>query len=146
MYFLCTYLYYSVFFCTFAAAMDKNTLTHQKKMDLIAVYDRLRNTQGVNERYITRGTIVELLIQQPAPRFYLEPRTVEHIIKAYEKGKFSYNPKRDEDLYEAYCRVKESCPPQTPMADIWLLTSEQPAKSFYMSPRTIRDFIFGWRK
>ena len=125
--------------------MDRNTLTYQKRKDIIAVYDRLRTTQGINEKYISRAAIVELLMQQPAPRFYLEPRTVEHIIMAHMRGISSCNPKRDQDLYEAYLRVKENNP-RLPMADIWMKTSEQPAKSFYASARTIRDYIFGWRK
>lgn len=126
--------------------MDENTLTFLKKRDIIAEYDRLRSTEGLNLKYVTRDAIIELIMRQPAPRFYLEPRTIEHIIMAHLKGKSSYNPERDKDLYEAFCRVKENSAPNTPMSEIWLRTGEQPAKSFYASARTIRDFIFGYRK
>lgn len=124
--------------------MEKNGLTYQKRKDLIAVFDRLRTTQGINMNYITRNDIVELLMHQPAPRFYLEPRTIEHLVMRYFKGKKTIMPERTKDLYETFCRVREQHP-TAPMANIWVMVSEQPAKSFYLSRRCIRDFIFGWR-
>lgn len=124
--------------------MDKKGLTYQKKMDIVAVYDRLRSTEGINMNLVPRSSLVDLVANEPAPRFYLEPRTIEHMVMRYIKGIKTPLPERTEDLYQAYCRVKEEHP-HAKMDEIWYLTSLQPAKSFYTSKRTIRDFIFGWR-
>ena len=125
--------------------MVTNDLTFQKREDLKAVYARLISTQGINLNYVTRETLVDLLMNQPAPRFYLEPRTVEHLLMRYFKGQKTSNPSRTQDLAEAFRRVRER-KPRAPMSDIWLEVSMQPAKSFYMSKRNIRDVIFNYKR
>ena len=129
--------------------MDKNSIAYKKKQDLLAVYNRLRTTQGINERYVTRDVIIDILMKEPAPRFYLEPRTIEHIVMPQITGvpnsNSNRNHDRDKDLCEAYYRVKDKYPDITGV-DLWIKVGEQPAKSFYMSRRSIRDYIFGWRK
>lgn len=129
--------------------MDKNGIAYKKKHDLLAVYNRLRTTQGLNEKYLTRDVIIDSIMKQPAPRFYLEPRTIEHIVMSYITGvpnsNSNRNRERDKDLCEAYYRIKNNHP-ELSGSEIWIRVGEQPAKSFYMSKRSIRDFIFGYRK
>lgn len=124
--------------------MDRYGLTYQKKRDLIAVYDRLRSTEGINMNLIPRSSIIDLIAKEPAPRFYIEPRTAEMLVLKHIKGIRTRMPERTQDLYEAFLQVREMYP-KAKMADIWDKVCEHPAKSFYTSKRTIRDFVYGWR-
>ena len=125
--------------------MKRDTLTIQKRKDLIAAYDRIRSAGGVNMGYVSRDAVIDLLMQEPAPRFYLSPRAIEHDVIRYIKGKPTTNPERTKDLHEAYCKVMEKNAHQK-MFLVWLDVSMQPAKSFYLSRRSIRDIIYGYRK
>ena len=123
----------------------KNELKNQRNKDLLILVERIRNEKGINMNYISRNAFVEILMQQPAPRFYLEPRTVEHILMNYFKNeRQQIVDARTQDLYEAFCRVREKNP-YMPMADVWYLVSLQPAKSFYLSASRIREIIFNHR-
>ena len=125
--------------------MKRGTLTIQKRKDLIAAYNRIRSAGGVNMEYVSREIVIELLIQEPAPQFYLTPRAIADDVLRYIKGKPTRNPERSKDLYEAYCRVMETTK-QRKMIYVWTEVSLQPAKSFYLSRRSIRDIIYGYRK
>ncbi len=122
----------------------KNELKNQRNKDLIAVMQRIRSEKGINFNYISRDALIDIIMEQPAPRFYLEPRTIEHILMRHFKNLPTRNKARTEDLYEAFCRVRQKNP-YMPMSEIWYLVSLQPAKSFYISPTRIREIIFNFR-
>lgn len=94
---------------------------------------------------ISRKGIIELIQEQPAPRFYISPYTAQLYINDIQHRRTnSKRPDMMQDLLENYNRLKAENPNQTKE---WLYEHvvEQPAKSFYLTAMRIEEIIFGYR-
>jgi hypothetical protein len=100
----------------------------------------IKASHGVG--YISRQTIIELIQEQPAPRFYITPYMANLYINNI-KHRRSKCRKQEmiKDLIENYNRLKAENPDK-PKEWLYEHVVEQPAKSFYMSDRSIKEVIF----
>ena len=119
--------------------MDKHSIVYKRNQALERAYKRIiKAGKGVN--FMSRKTIIALIQEQPAPRFYITPFTAQIYILG-KKRKWRANPDMIADLMENYNRLKAENPDAKKE---WLYETvvEQPAKSFYMSDKRIEEVIF----
>jgi len=115
-----------------------------REKDLRAAYNRLSCVHGINFRYLKFSSIVSMLLEESAPRFYIAPEWAYQVIRRYKtKGIVTGNEAMLKDLVREYDRVK-SQNPDMPVCQICKLAVESPAKSFYMSPHRVREIIFNY--
>ena len=99
-----------------------------------------------NVGYIPRSAIIALIQELPAPRFYITPFMANLYINNIQHRR-SRGRKQEmiKDLIENYNRLRAENPSKTKE---WLYEHvvEQPAKSFYMSDRSIKEIIFQYRR
>lgn len=122
--------------------MKAQSFSNLKKRALEAAYNRIIRASNELTRHISRNTIIELIQEQPAPRFYITPETARLYINKYRKHK--NNGLKDammDDLVSNYNRLKEENP-DAPKLWLYETVVEQPAKSFYMSNHRIKEVIF----
>lgn len=137
----------SIYLCS---EMKKyNTLTDQRDRDLKNLHTSVIKNSGVNPMYLTREFIVSTLASQPAPRFYIKAQQAESYVVGYYK-QVSYvksELKRSMilDLVQVFEQIR-SDNIHLPMADIWQLVVEHPAKSFYLSNQRIKEIIYNYRQ
>lgn len=128
--------------------MNKKTLIHERNIALQAIYKRIIHT-NVNRNLITNDTIVSIILEEPAPRFYISPHQAELLIIHHRDKKQCASCKRTlkremvDDLVENFERLRELYP-HTPLKKIYEMVVEKPAKSFYISYRCARDIIFNY--
>ena len=124
--------------------MEEHTMVRQRYKDLKAVHKRIiQATNSVG--YIPVATIISIIQEQTAPRFYITPHTANlYINNIQHRREKSRRPEMIKDLIENYNRLKSENPDKS---KDWLYEKvvEQPAKSFYMSDSRIRDIIYGYR-
>ena len=125
-------------------SMEEHTMVRQRYKDLKAVHKRIiQATNSVG--YIPVATIISIIQEQTAPRFYITPHTANlYINNIQHRREKSRRPEMIKDLIENYNRLKSENPDKS---KDWLYEKvvEQPAKSFYMSDSRIRDIIYGYR-
>lgn len=90
---------------------------------------------------IPLNTLLAVLAEQPAPRFYISPFTAWLYLTKHRNPKNKLTQEMIEDLQENLARLKRENPDAS---NIWLYEKvvKQPAKSFYMSPHRIKEIIF----
>ena len=93
---------------------------------------------------------MSIVIEQPAPKFYITPYQAKMIILSHNNTDFhrgnhksSLKKEMADDLIANYNRLREQFP-HTPNEKIYEMVVEQPAKSFYISHRCARDVIFNY--
>ena len=128
--------------------MDTPTLSQQRNADLRDAYQRIIKTESVNSRYLKRSSIISLLMEMPAPRFYLTSEWARTIFRGWRRK--SRHIRKDkipkelvDDLRDTYTRVKEQYP-GAPEVTLWQIVVEQPAKSFYISAKRMEEIIFNY--
>lgn len=117
-----------------------------RRRDLQALWDSFRRAAVINQRYFTRDGLFLLLSQQPAPRFYIDAQQAGLIIRRYYRGilpNTEYKKQMATDLVNTYEQLKQSYPLYTTNG-LYEMTVEQPAKSFYLSPRRIKEILFNY--
>ncbi len=124
--------------------MEEISLIRQRNKDLHTAYKRLLQAT-IGARYVSRESILTLLQQQPAPRFYLTPYQAMRYICAYYQMKTATHRKQEMilDLVETYERLRKQYP-QTTKTILYEMVVEQPAKSFYMSKHRIQEIVFNY--
>ena len=132
------------------AAMKKyNTLTDQRDRDLKNLHTSVIKNSGVNPMYLTREFIVSTLASQPAPRFYIKAQQAESYVVGYYKQVSYVKSELKRSMILDLVRVFEKIRSDNihlPMADIWQLVVEHPAKSFYLSNQRIKEIIYNYRQ
>ena len=130
--------------------MNQQTYTHERNAALQELHKRILHAQ-VNKNLITTDTIVSIILEQPAPRFYITPHQAELLIRRYENDGCRFatekiTPHREMvvDLYDNYNKLRAKFP-HTPIKKICEMVVEQPARSFYMSYTRVRDVILNYR-
>jgi len=139
-------LLYSKIFCNFAPDMKDKAILQQRNDDLRATYERV-NKASEGMLYISSSSLLSIVAEEPAPRFYINPRWAREIIRRYYKGIATPTTRRDmiEDLVDNYERLKVLYP-KARKKQLFRLLVEQPARSFYLSPYSIRDIVFNYKR
>lgn len=124
--------------------MEKTTLLQQRNDDLRAAYKRIVKASA-NMKYVSRATIISLLMEQPAPRFYLLPYQARmYIVNHYRMvNSGRRKQKMIEDLVENYERLRNEYPGAA-RGTLYCMAAEQPAKSFYLSKHRIEEILFDY--
>lgn len=132
-------------FVIFAVAMGEQSLIRQRNIDLQGVYTRLIGVTS-NIQYLSRSTILSIMQEQAAPRFYLTPYQASlYILRGMKGGNVGYRKQAMiADLIENYERLRREYPEATKTA-LYEMVVEQPAKSFYLSRKRMREIIFNYR-
>jgi len=127
----------------------RNNNKFQRNKDLLAVYDSLITNGNINKKYIKRGSIIDVLYESPAPRFYICPRMAERYVNAYLRGKLTCISRERlamvEDLVENYKRIRKRRKNEQ-LCFVWQMVINSPAKGFYLSRQTIMEIIYGYGK
>lgn len=122
--------------------MRTGEMISKRNRALEKVYRRvIKSGRGVN--FLSRKTIIELIKEQPAPRFYILPDTAKFFLLGLRKESET-NKGIVADLRENYNRLKAENPDAKKE---WLYETVvlQPAKSFYMSDHRIEEVIFQYK-
>lgn len=140
------YLVVITFFVIFAASIVTFSDMGIKSLRLKALmecYAILYKSGRINNK----TTIIKschLLVNSPAPSFFLNPSYVRKLIFAYERGDFHKNKlalQLQQDVYNAYLRLKAEYPLLTKERLIEMV-ADQPAPRFYINPNTAARRLF----
>ena len=128
--------------------MNDPILYRERNAALRKVYSDIIHTQGVNLNYLNRNSILDLIAEQPAPRFYITPEIAGwYICQYYRNNKMPLiKPHKQAmvlDLVENYERLRQQYPDMHKWA-LYDMVVEQPAKSFYMNKQRIKEIIFNY--
>lgn len=132
----------SFFFCIFAPEMENDSIIKQRNKDITMAYERIVKA-GAYIRNVSRSTIISLIQEQSAPRFYIAPHTAKlYLLNIHQPGT-RYRQKKHmiDDLRENFYRLKQQNPGK-PKEWLYENVVEMPAKSFYVSAHRIEEIIF----
>lgn len=131
--------------------MNERECIKERNLALQEIYKRIRKSH-VNMNLLSRDMIVSIILEQPAPRFYITPDRAKSIILShYNNGQgkmrqFNKRPQTRElidDLVANYERLKAQFP-HTPDERLYEMVVEQPAKSFFMTHHRVKEVIFNY--
>lgn len=121
----------------------ENSLAKEKALDVKLAYKRLCNS-GVNKQLMRLDSIVDLLMEQEAPRFYITEKMAERYVLGFKRQSPEVLSSRRldmiKDLVSAYDRAKERYK-NAYMKQIWTYTVNSRAKSFYISRRKMKEIL-----
>ncbi len=132
--------------------MESSIYIEERNEALKEAYKRIVSAKGVNSMFLNREALLQILIEQPAPKFYISPEWAKRHITAHYKGypkclqKRGYgkqNNKMIEDLVEQYEKLMQNNP-DAPKKWLYENVVLQPAKSFYVSLRRAKEIIFNY--
>lgn len=122
--------------------------TKQRNADLMRVYrDRLAEAS-----IIVMPVIFQLVADSPASRFWVSEERAAIVISAMAAGKpmpRMRSNKREmfEEIYRRYLLMREDYPDKS-VYELVTKIVNQPAPKFYLTPRTVGEFIYriknGW--
>ena len=127
--------------------MNDPIIFEQRNAALRKLYSDIIHAQGVNLNYMSRSTILDIIAEQPASRFYITPEIAGWYICQYYSGKMplmkAHKQQMVLDLVSVYERLRKEHPDMRK----WVLYEkvvEQPARSFYMNTKRIKEIIFNY--
>ena len=122
--------------------------TRERNADLMRVYrDRLAEAS-----IIVMPVIFQLVADSPASRFWVSEERAAIVISAMAAGKpmpRMRSNKREmfEEIYRRYLLMREDYPDKS-VYELVTKIVNQPAPKFYLTPRTVGEFIYriknGW--
>ena len=122
--------------------------TRERNADLMRVYhDRLAEAS-----IIVMPVIFQLVADSPASRFWVSEERAAIVISAMVAGKpmpRMRSNKREmfEEIYRRYLVMRKDCPDKS-VYELVTKIVNQPAPKFYLTPRTVGEFIYriknGW--
>lgn len=125
-----------------------NNLQQKRNEDIRRLYNNIISKSNVNMAYLNRDFIFSLLMEHPAPRFYITPTMALRYVMGYKQQLPSIlnSSKLDmiEDLVATYDSIKLKRKYSSQEA-IWKYVVESPAKSFYISKRRLGEIIFNYK-
>lgn len=123
----------------------KHTCKPQMYADIRDAYDKIMSCGGVNKAYLPRKVIINVLMESPAPRFYISAKLAERYVKWYYAGDPGALRNRKlamiKDLVDVYERKRKQRP-YTPVYLLWQEVVDSPAKSFYATPQLLTDIVY----
>jgi len=133
-----------LYLCTAMTGID----TLERDSELRKRYDDILKS-GVNCRYIDRDMVVRTIANQPAPRFYISPKTAEQHVLRYYRGEVTNKNATTramiKDLVENYEILKAEMP-NAYHYEIWDALILRPAKRFYLSEASIKSIVYGYTR
>lgn len=129
----------------FGSIMD---FTRQRNEDLMRAF----REQLALARFIVMPEIFELVAESPASRFWVSEERAAIVIAAMEAGKPLTRMRRNkremfEEIYRRYL-IERKNNPRKSVYDLVTRIVNQPAPKFYLTPRTVGEFIYriknGW--
>jgi len=126
--------------------MNERECIKERNLALQEIYKRIRKSH-VNMNLLSRDMIVSIILEQPAPRFYITSDRAKYILLHYNnwQGK-KLRPKTRElidDLVANYEKLKAQFP-HTEDKILYEMVVEQPAKSFFMTHHRVKEVIFNY--
>lgn len=122
--------------------------TRERNADLMRVYrDRLAEAS-----FIVMPVIFQLVADSPTSRFWVSEERAAIVISAMAAGKpmpRMRSNKREmfEEIYRRYLLMREDYPDKS-VYELVTKIVNQPAPKFYLTPRTVGEFIYriknGW--
>ncbi len=129
----------------FGSIMD---FTRQRNDDLMRAF----REQLALARFIVMPEIFELVAESPASRFWVSEERAAIVIAAMEAGKPLTRMRRNkremfEEIYRRYL-IERKNNPRKSVYELVTRIVNQPAPKFYLTPRTVGEFIYriknGW--
>ena len=122
--------------------------TKERNADLMRAYrERLAEAS-----VIVMPVIFELVAQSPASRFWVSEERAAIVISAMVAGKPMPRMRSNKremftEIYRRYLVMREVCPDKS-VYELVTKIVNQPAPKFYLTPRTVGEFIYriknGW--
>ena len=103
-------------------------------------------------RFIVMPEIFELVAESPASRFWVSEERAAIVIAAMEAGKPLTRMRRNkremfEEIFRRYLALRDLHPDKS-LFELVSIVVHQPAPKFYLTPRTVGEFIYriknGW--
>ena len=122
--------------------------THERNRDIMRVY-RERLAEAT---VIVMPAIFELVAQSPASRFWVSEERAAAVVAAMEAGKPMPRMRSNKremfgEIYRRYLIMRKDCPGKSAYELVARIVN-QPAPKFYLTPRTVGEFIYrirnGW--
>jgi hypothetical protein len=122
--------------------------TRQRNDDLMRAF----REQLALARFIVMPEIFELVAESPASRFWVSEERAAIVIAAMEAGKPLTRMRRNkremfEEIYRRYL-IERKNNPRKSVYELVTRIVNQPAPKFYLTPRTVGEFIYriknGW--
>lgn len=121
----------------------ENKLFLERAYDVKLAYKKLDNI-GVNKQLMHLESIVDLLMEQEAPRFYITPKMAERYILGFKRQDPAILSSRRidmiKDLVEVYDKVCARYK-RVYRTQLWDYVVNSRAKSFYISRRKFKEII-----
>lgn len=115
--------------------------THQRNDDIMRAF---RN-QLAQSKFIVMSDIFELVAESPASRFWVSEERAAIVISAMLAGKPLPPMRRNkrEMFNEIYRRflIERKANPEKSIYELVAIIVNQPAPKFYLTPRTVGEFI-----
>lgn len=112
--------------------------------DLKAVYIRLLREGKISHRMYIKE-LVNTVLTDGAPSFYIESETARNYIYRYERKIYPKGRMARllvEDLYEVYKRLETENKHKYPKCELIAMAAESPAKRFYIGVETAKKIIY----
>ncbi len=122
--------------------------TRQRNEDLMRAF----REQLALARFIVMPEIFELVAESPASRFWVSEERAAIVIAAMEAGKPLTRMRRNkremfEEIFRRYLALRDLHPDKS-LFELVSIVVHQPAPKFYLTPRTVGEFIYriknGW--
>lgn len=120
--------------------------TEERNREIMKVFK-----QRVSEvKIIVKPNIFQMVADSPASRFWVSEKRAAIVVGAMESGKGlpkMRNNKREmfEEIYRRFLELKHKFP-NKPIFELVSKVVYQPAPKFYLTARTIEEFIYRIRK
>ena len=122
--------------------------TRQRNDDIMRAY----RIQILNAEYIVMPEIFRLVAESPAARFWVSEERATAVISKMLAGKSlsKMRPSKKEmfdEIFRRFSILRQSLPDKS-ILELVSIVVNQPAPKFYLTPRTIGEFIYrirnGW--
>lgn len=125
-----------------------SNLQEKRNKALVEAYEQLISSKCVNTSYLTQSTILKIMSEIPAPRFYITPHVAQLHVHLYRAGVYNVvspiKARMIEELNEVYERI---CKENKGLSKwcIWELVVMEQASSFFMSERNMKEVLFNYK-
>lgn len=120
---------------------DEQDFNEERDRELLRIYRRLI----ADVKHIRSVDICTQISDHPSPRFWVSSDRAAIVVGALSKGDLlvSTHPSKREmyfEIYSRFCELRKKHPKKS-VYDLVTEIVYQPAPKFYLTPRTIKEFI-----
>ena len=98
--------------------MNERECIKERNLALQEIYKRIRKSH-VNMNLLSRDMIVSIVLEQPAPRFYITPNRAKYILLHYNNLQGNKRPQTQELIDDLVAKTKSAIPTHTGRKTIW---------------------------